>query len=106
MVIELVWDDDCPNVDTARANLREAMARLGAAPSWREWRRDDPAAPEHARRAGSPAILVDGRDVEGHVNDGQACCRIYVGKDGRRSGAPPIDTILAALRRAEESTRG
>lgn len=100
-LIELVWDDDCPNVDAARANLAEALRVLGVAPSWREWRRDDPGTPERARRAGSPAILVDGRDVEGHENEGDACCRLYVGEDGRRAGAPRVESIVNALRRVE-----
>jgi mercuric ion transport protein len=103
--VELVWDDDCPNVDAARANLREALQRLGTAPGWTEWRRDDPAAPEHARRAGSPAILVDGLDVEGHQNDGEACCRLYVGVDGKRAGAPRVETIVNALRRSQRGER-
>ena len=98
--IELVWDADCPNVDAARANLAEALRAVGAAESWQEWRRDDPAAPERARRAGSPAILVDGHDVEGLENEGDACCRIYVGDDGSRSGAPRVASIVKALRRA------
>lgn len=99
-LIELVWDDDCPNVDEARANLTAALGVLGIAPSWREWRREDPVVPEHARRAGSPAILIDGRDVEGHENQGAACCRLYVGADGKRAGAPGIESIVAALKRA------
>lgn len=98
--IELVFDDSCPNVDAARANLSAALRALGIAWAWQEWRRDDHAAPAHARRAGSPAILVNGVDVEGHENAGDACCRVHVGADGRRTDAPPVETILAALRRA------
>jgi len=98
--IELAWDDDCPNVGAARENLAAALAQLGLPQVWQEWRRDDPAAPEHARRAGSPAILTDGRDVEDHESAGLACCRVYVGADGRRSGAPPVDAIVRALRRS------
>lgn len=29
--LELVWDRECPNVDAARAVIREALAELGAA---------------------------------------------------------------------------
>lgn len=54
--IELAWDHDCPHVEAARANLSSALRQLGMLPVWHEWRRDDPGAPEHARRAGSPAI--------------------------------------------------
>jgi mercuric ion transport protein len=98
--IELVWDADCPNVEAARSNLAQALGVLGLPASWHEWQRDDPAAPEHARRAGSPAVLVEGQDVEGVVTGGDACCRIYVGADGKRSSAPAIESIVGALRRA------
>jgi mercuric ion transport protein len=104
-VVELVWDEDCPHVDAARANLREALAQVGQPGAWHEWRRDDPQAPERARRAGSPAILVDGRDVEGHENDGRACCRVYVGADGKRSNAPDVKSIVRALGSAPLSER-
>lgn len=102
-LIELVWDEDCPNIEAARVNLSEALRRIGAAPSWTEWRRDDPAAPDHARRAGSPAILVDGRDVEGHENGGETCCRVYVDATGKRASAPEVETIVSAL---EAAARG
>lgn len=100
--IELVWDADCPHVDAARTNLDAALRSIGATASWREWRRDDPAAPDYASRAGSPAILVNGRDVEGEELGGAACCRVYRGADGRRLAAPSIEVIAAALRRANE----
>ena len=102
--VELVWDDDCPHVDAARANLGAALRSIGAPASWREWRRVDPAAPKHAARAGSPAILVNGRDVEGEELGGEACCRVYRGADGHRLAAPSIEVIASALRRAQEET--
>lgn len=95
--IELAWDHDCPHVEAARASQSAALRQLGMLPVWREWRRDDPAAPEHAKRAGSPAILIDGRDVEDVETDGAQCCRVYVGADGRRSGAPTVESIVRAL---------
>jgi len=101
--IELAWDHDCPHVESARASLSSALRQLGMLPVWREWRRDDPAAPEHARRAGSPAILVDGRDVEDVETDGAACCRVYVDARGRRSGAPTVESIMRALAAASRS---
>ena len=101
--IELAWDHDCPHVESARASLSSALRQLGMLPVWREWRRDDPAAPEHARRAGSPAILVDGRAVGLHVLDVAACCRVYVDARGRRSGAPTVESIMRALAAASRS---
>jgi hypothetical protein len=97
--IELVWDEGCPNVDAARANVAAALVSVGAPAEWREWRRDDPAAPEYAARHGSPAVLVDGRDVE-NAEATAACCRVYRDERGTRTGAPSVELIVHALRRA------
>jgi hypothetical protein len=101
--IELVWDDGCPHVSAARANLEASLRALGIEPEWQEWRRDDPAAPPYAAEHGSPAILLDGRDVEPHAPSASACCRVYVGPDGERLAAPSIESIVTALRRARGS---
>lgn len=98
--VELAWDADCPHVDAARANLTEALRSIDAEPHWIEWRRDDSAAPDYAVRAGSPAILVDGRDVEGHDAGTSACCRVYRDAQGRRAAAPSVDVIVRAVRAA------
>ena len=100
--IELAWEDGCPHVDAARANLAEALAAFDGPKSWREWRRGDVTAPAYASRAGSPAIFVDGRDVEGIDAGAEACCRVYVDKDGRRAFAPAVEVIVSALRRAHD----
>jgi hypothetical protein len=97
--IELVWDDDCPHVDAARANVAAALADVGAAQSWREWKRGDPTAPTYIASFGSPSVLVDGRDVE-EAEAGGACCRVYRDANGQRMAAPSIERIVRALRRA------
>lgn len=100
--IELLWDDGCPHVNEARANLAASLRAVGIDTTWQEWRRDDPAAPPYAAEHGSPAILLDGRDVEEHEPTSAACCRLYVGPDGHRSGAPSIESIISALRTASD----
>lgn len=104
----LLWDPECPNVDLARARLREAFATIererpggaGEAP-WQERRCDDPTLPPGLRGYGSPTILVGGRDVGG---GGPTCgegCRVYGGdgdREGAFSGAPSVAMIVAALR--------
>ena len=98
MRIELIYDADCPNVAAAREHLREALARAGASPDWKEWDRADPEGPPYVRRYGSPTILVDGRDVGGlPPSDGSASCRIYTSTAGEMGGVPPVETIAAAL---------
>lgn len=93
--VELIYQDSCPNVEEARAALRAALIRTRHRPRrWTEWERGAADAPEHARRYGSPTVLVDGRDVMGVApGDGSESCRVYRG--GR--GVPPVDAIVAAL---------
>jgi hypothetical protein len=98
--IELLWDDGCPHVSEARANLAASLRAIGLDATWQEWRRDDPAAPPYAAAHGSPAILLDGRDIAPHEPSASACCRLYAGPNGHRAGAPSIESIVAALRTA------
>lgn len=96
--IELIYDRDCPNVERARANLREAL-QTGRQPlRWTEWERADAGAPGYVRGFGSPTVLVDGRDVAGDRGEGDvSCCRLYHDERGTMVGAPPTERILAAL---------
>ena len=101
--IDLIFDNECPNVDDARALLRTALAEAGLQPTWREWERDAVETPAELRGLGSPSILVDGVDVSGgnQVHDlraGANCCRIYE-NGGRLCGIPAIEVVAAALSR-------
>lgn len=96
--VELIYDQTCPNVSKARHVLGEAFANVGIASSWTEWDRENPESPEHARRYGSPTILVNGKDVTGEKpNDGANCCRVYTDGENRFSGVPSADNVTAAL---------
>ncbi|KKL28367.1 hypothetical protein LCGC14_2375880, partial [marine sediment metagenome] len=76
--VELIYDDDCPNVEAARQQLRQAFQQLAQSVEWDEWDRGDPSSPEHARHYGSPTILIDGKDVFGASPLADAdCCRVY-----------------------------
>ena len=37
MLIELIYDRDCPNIGAARAQLLRAFAKLKIMPKWQEW---------------------------------------------------------------------
>ncbi|MBI3768358.1 MAG: MerC domain-containing protein [Deltaproteobacteria bacterium] len=102
--VELIYDASCPNVDAARAALRDAFTRAGRVPIWTEWESKAGDCPPYARGFGSPTILVDGRDVAGaEPNDGADCCRVYAdGDDGFRR-APSMGQIGAALSASERS---
>ena len=43
--IELIYDNDCPNVEPARRALRDALSTLGLPLDWKEWDRADPQSP-------------------------------------------------------------
>lgn len=101
MRVEFIWDEECPNVTQARANLMRALSRADVPVRWKEWRRDDPDAPEYVKNFGSPTILVDGIDVDELSADADGnCCRIYTGADGTISGVPSVEAIVQRLQMA------
>jgi hypothetical protein len=96
--VELIYDNDCPNVAAAREQLRRALLDVGVPAEWQEWDRGNPSSPDYAQRYGSPTILVEGRDVAGSVpSDVAACCRLYR-SGGAFQGVPPAEVIASALR--------
>lgn len=96
--VELLFDPDCPNVDTARANLRAALKRLGREVRWRETDASDPSTHATARGVGSPTVLVDGNEVGGAQGDTQAgCCRVYPDEEGTFRAAPSVGEIAEAV---------
>ncbi len=102
MEVELIYSDDCPNVELARNRLTSAFAILGVEPEWVEWERLDPAAPEYAVAYGSPTVLVNGRDVAaGLAAPGPASeadsCRVYP-EIGGLDRAPSVELLVEAIR--------
>lgn len=97
MRVELLSFRGCPHVSAARRALEEAFRRAAFEPSWREV--DLESEPEHSklRSFGSPTVLVNGREVTGRTAGGAALsCHLY----GTPDGAPPVDAVESALRRA------
>jgi hypothetical protein len=97
--IEFLYDRACPNVAAARAALRIALAHAGLPVTWQEWERADPAAPAHARRYGSPTILIDGTDLIDEPPSDAPSCRLYPDGRGGHAGVPSAMLIRAALGR-------
>jgi mercuric ion transport protein len=101
MRVELIYENTCPNIAAARAQLMHAFAAAGQTPRWTEWEVNDPRTPAHARVYGSPTILVDGRDVAGEPpTDSEACCRIYADSEESNRGVPSVAVITRALQAA------
>ena len=101
-LIELLWWNGCPSHPAALAELRAALAELGADPDAvvsRELRTDDEAG--EARFVGSPTIRVDGRDLFPPGDDPVGLtCRVYRRRDGRVSPTPDPDDLRTALEEA------
>ena len=98
MNVELIFDADCPNVAATRSQLIKAFTSTGISARWKEWERNSPASPAHARSFGSPSILVDGKDIAGvHPSTGTRACRVYGGSGGTLQITPPLELICAAL---------
>ncbi|MGH7792650.1 MAG: MerC family mercury resistance protein [Thermodesulfobacteriota bacterium] len=102
IIVELIYDTDCPNVKEARAQLFRAFAEAELPPRWQELDRGVPESPAYVRAYGSPTILVNGQDVaNASPSAGDNCCRIYLDKNGRFRGVPSVEAITSALLKTE-----
>lgn len=98
MIVELIFDADCPNVPETRSQLIKAFTRTGISARWKEWERGSPDTPDYARAYGSPTILVDGKDIAGVApSAGTRACRVYNDRHGNLSRTPSIEAICSAL---------
>lgn len=97
--VELIYDTDCPNVQSTRKALLEGFGLVGLQPSWTEWDRKSPESPAYVRGYGSPTILVEGRDIAG-VAPGtvDSSCRLYHSGSGSLQGVPNGEQVAEALR--------
>lgn len=91
--------DECPNWREACARVASALEIVGASRGSVEHRLvTDATVGRTPQFAGSPTILIDGRDLfpsEGATAD--LACRVYV-SEGRLAGLPSVDEIVAALK--------
>ena len=102
MLVELVYEKACPNVEVARTQLSRAFARAGIKPDWKEWEVNAPDAPAYVQDYGSPTILVNGQDVSDEVMiNNKNCCRVY-SHEGSNRYAPTVADIVQALQSAQK----
>ena len=99
--LELVYDSDCPNVETARQVIAAALREAGEPLTWKEWDREGDDTPVGIRGFGSPTILVNGQDVTGDGNAAAQAdansCRVYRDACGCMSGTPSVQMIVSAI---------
>ncbi|MGH7969242.1 MAG: MerC family mercury resistance protein [Limisphaerales bacterium] len=106
IIVELIYDSDCPNVVGTRENLVRAFAKAGIAAKWKEWERSNPETPQYARQFGSPAILINGQDIGDLKGDSGASCRLYGTGAVSSCGIPPVGLIEKALTRGFIQSKG
>ena len=94
MNLEVVYFAECPHWQTAAARVRQVAAEVGAVV--RDRNVDTADAPDFA---GSPTILIDGRDPFGAGQwSGALSCRLYPTPEGL-AGSPTIAQLRAAITR-------
>ncbi len=100
MTIELLYFADCPNWQVTDERLREAL-RLAGRDDEVEYRTvETEAQAEAVGFAGSPTVLVDGRDPfadpSGEPAAAGLSCRVYWTPAGL-AGAPTVEQLVAAI---------
>lgn len=96
-IVEILHVPGCANLELARRRVREAADRAGAPVDVRERVVTDEALAAEVGMAGSPTILVEGRDVADPGGSGASVsCRLYRTPSGIE-GAPSVDAIVSAL---------
>ncbi|MGQ0616696.1 MAG: thioredoxin family protein [Acidimicrobiia bacterium] len=95
MELTVLYIEGCPHLDVARARLAEALVRTGveAAIGARLVRTEAEAV--GLSFAGSPTILVDGRDPFPARSAGLAC-RLYA-TDAGPDGAPTVEALVEVI---------
>lgn len=97
MDLELLYFDGCPHWRTADRRVRQVAGEVGA--TFRRRRVTEQDVEVTAAFAGSPTILVDGRDpFPTPATSRGLSCRLYATPDGA-AGSPTVDQLRAAVRR-------
>jgi len=98
--ITFFYFEDCPSHDAALERLRQVMAEEGVDGEIEIVQVETDEQAQRLRFAGSPTILINGRDIDPPETDAYygLSCRTYQLEDGRISPLPSPDMIRRALR--------
>jgi hypothetical protein len=103
MRIQFLYWEDCPSHEPALERLKQVMAeeKVDEAIEAIDVETEEQAQALHF--AGSPTILIDGKDIDPPPEEAFAAlsCRVYHWADGRFSPLPSPDMIRNALRAAQ-----
>jgi hypothetical protein len=99
MSITFFYFEDCPSHDAALERLRQVMAEVGVDAEIEIVQVETDEQAQRLRFAGSPTILINGRDIDPPATDAYygLSCRAYQLEDGRISPLPSTDMIRRAL---------
>jgi hypothetical protein len=100
--VEILYFEDCPNHEAARALVERVAAELRVEPEIDLVDVTDADAAAKLRFLGSPTVRVDGRDIEPGAeerSDFVFSCRVYRGEHGF-SGQPDAGWVREALSKA------
>ena len=98
-LVEILYFDDCPNHEPARALVNEVARELSLVPELRLVRVADQQEAERLRFLGSPTIRVEGVDVDPHTPERASyamCCRMFTTAEGP-AGQPEERWVRDAL---------
>lgn len=99
MKIDVLCFAGCPNHRPTVERVNEVVRQLGIAATVNEIEVRQGDDPKALRFAGSPTVLVDGRDIDPAAQRGASYgfgCRTFGG-----DGVPPVEMIERALREAQ-----
>ena len=103
MRVQLFYFDGCPHWHLMEERLREALRLSGIPQSIEHCLVATPEEADEIRFAGSPSILLDGRDpFAAPSSDFGLTCRVYSTSDGT-AGAPTVEQLVAAIGRHQIS---
>lgn len=90
--VDLLYFDGCPHHAQAQREVADAIAALNLDARLRLVNVESQAQADALHFAGSPSIIIDGRDLEDYDGPGVLACRLY-----GTSGSPDQSLLRARL---------
>jgi hypothetical protein len=100
--VQLLYFDGCPHWTVMEERLREALTLTGSPQAIEHCLVETPEEADEYRFAGSPSILLNGRDpFATSPSEVGLTCRVFSTPDGA-ADAPTVEQLVAAIRGAAQ----